>query len=214
MWRAPSAPGQEVPPERLYLGKVKGYVRDNADPDNRGRVRCYVPQVMGPIDDANHWMGWAEANFPWLGGVNMLDCGPPLTKQQQVQAYGAEYLGVWLEFEGGNPDFPIWCGTWLIAPTPTDPNAQQSLATAGGQTGGDIIDNPPAGSKLADLNPPKPQVPTNEARFLVKNGRELIIGCAGGGYILLGPTGVHVVGLNVTLNGKLMLASLADEVVG
>jgi hypothetical protein len=158
-------------------------------------------------------MGWAEANLPWVGGLNTLDFGSPLTKIQQVQSYGAEYVGVWLEFEQGIVDFPIWSGTWLIAPVPTDPNAQQDLTEAGGIAGGDIISSPPTGSSLGDLNPPQPQVPTNESRLLVKAGREIMIGSVQGGYILLGPYGVSLSGIQVLINGKMMLASVADGVI-
>lgn len=196
-------------PHKPYYGKYKGFVRDNADPEKRGRIRCFCPQVMGPVDGASHWLHWAEPNFPWLGGINTLDFGPPLTK---VQNGGVE-IGIWVEFEGGNVDFPIWTGTWIPAPTPTDTNAQIDLADAGGLTGGSIVDSPPAGSTLEDLNPPQPQANTDETRFLVKEGREIMLGSKNGGYILIGPYGVAINGVQVLMNGKLSNASAADKVV-
>jgi len=195
---------------RKYLGKYKGWVRANDDPERRGRVRCYCPQVMGPIDDEPHWLGWAEGCLPWLGGINTLDFGPPLTKQQN----GGVDVGVWLEFEGGNPDFPVWVGTFIVAPTPTSPNAQLDLNDAAGATGGSLIQNPPAGSDLAALSPPKPLPNENETRMLTKRGRDLVLGSKEGGYIILGPHGVSVVGPQVLLNGRLMDASSSDSAVG
>jgi hypothetical protein len=204
---------EHAPEGRKYYGKFKGYIRDNVDPENRGRVRAFVPQVMGNFDDESHWTGWATANMPWFGGMNSLDFGSPPTRVEQIQNTGIEYIGVWIEFEGGEPDFPIWCGTWLIAPTPTSPNAQQDLTNAAGLTGGDIASNPPAGSNLAAINPPEPQPGTNETRMMVKAGRELMIGSVEGGYILIGPYGVSISGVQVLTNGKLTAASTAGNVV-
>lgn len=193
-----------------YHGKYKGFVRANNDPERRGRVRCYCPQVMGPFDDEHHWLGWAEPCLPWMGGINTLDFGPPFTKDQNE---GVE-VGVWLEFEGGSPDFPIWVGTWLPAKTPTSPNAQIDLHNAAGLTGGSLLANPPPGSNVAAINPPAPLPDDNETRVLTKDGRDIVIGSKNGGYIILGPSGAHIVGVQVTLNGRLMDASSADKVVG
>lgn len=200
---------EEVKPAK-YWGKHKGYVRDNNDPENRGRIRCYCPQVMGQFDDPNHWLDWALPNFPWLGGLNTLDFGSPAPKS----ATSGPEIGVWIEFENGDVEFPIWTGTWIPALTVTDPYAQQNLDTAGGEIGGDIITNPPGGSNLGALNPPQPQVNTNETRLLVKKGREIMIGSVEGGYILLGPYGVAVSGVQVLLNGRFMTAATSDSVTG
>jgi len=203
-------PFEDAAPPRLYYGKYKGYVRDNADPEKRGRIRCFVPQVMGDEDDADHWTGWALPNFPWMGGINTLDFGSPLTKEQNN---GVE-IGVWIEFEGGEPDFPIWTGTWIPAPTPTDPNAQQDLSQAATQNGGSLIDDPPPGSSLDALNPMQPVPNSDETRILVKKGRDIYIGSVKGGGIVLGPSGVHLVGPQVTINGRLMDSDSADKAVG
>lgn len=193
-----------------YFGKYKGYVRRNDDPERRARLMVYCPQVMGSKDDADHWVGWAEACLPWIGGLNTIDFGPPSTKEQNE---GLE-VGVWIEFEGGIPDFPIWVGTFIPAPTPTSPGAQLDLTAAAGIPGGSIISNPPAGSNLTALNPPAPILDTRETRLMTKVGRDLVLGCAKGGYLILGASGVHLVGVQVTLNGRLMTASTSDSVVG
>ncbi len=195
---------------RRYYGKFKGFVRLNNDPENRGRIRVYCPQVMGPVDDIQHWLHWADACLPWLGGINTLDFGPPSTKAQNA---GVE-VGVWVEFEDGIPDFPIWVGTWIPAPTPTDTNAQLDLTDASGITGGSLITNPPAGSDLDALNPPAPVLDSPETRIMTKEGRDLVFGCKGGGYIILGPSGAHITGCQITMNGRLMDASSSDKAVG
>lgn len=186
-------------------GKYKGFVRDNEDPENRGCLRCYCPQVMGPDDAENSWLGWAEPNFPWLGGMNTGDFGPPFTREQQHASFGKEWYGVWLEFEMGHIDFPIWCGTFTIAPLKNSPSAHQ-MGTSGGASmsgGGILPTNHP-------LNPLKADV-SREVRLRTPRGVDILIGSEDGGGILVGPSGVHIVGTQVSINGKVHLASSTQK---
>lgn len=81
---------------RQFLGKYRATVTQNIDPDQRGRLQVSVPDVLGPIPST-----WAEACVPLAGptgfamGVYMV---PPI---------GA---GVWVEFERGDPNYPVWVG--------------------------------------------------------------------------------------------------------
>lgn len=190
-----------------YWGKFKALVRQNNDPERRVRIRCYCPQVMGPNDDDRHWTGWAEPCLPWIGGLNTADFGPPLTRDQN----GGEEVGVWLEFEGGIPDFPIWVGTWLPAPTPTSPNAQIDLDSAAGVPGSSIVQADPG---LSGVNPIKPLKNAREVRLYAKEGFEILLGVDKGGHVLIGPMGVHLDGLQVDANGRLVSAYRSDKVVG
>jgi hypothetical protein len=85
---APAKPA----PQRFY-GKYRGTVENNIDPLHIGRIVAVVPQVSGITPT-----GWALpcAPFP-ADGVASLTV-PPI---------GAS---VWIEFEAGNPDNPIWSG--------------------------------------------------------------------------------------------------------
>ena len=189
-------------------GKYKAFVRDNADPQKRGRIRCFCPQIMGPMDDTNHWLDWAEPCLPWLGGLNLLDSGPPNTKAQE----GADNFGVWIEFEGGDEDFPIWVGTFTVAPSQLDPRAQQDLSQVVGATGGDIVDNPPPGSSVGPLDPPAPLPGTREVRLSAKAGVDIIFVSDQGGSLILGPSGAHLSGTLLTVNGRAIQAMQADKV--
>jgi Type VI secretion system/phage-baseplate injector OB domain len=87
-----------------YYGKYRGTVVNNFDPERRGRIQAIVPDVQGltPIT-------WA------------LPCVQIAGKQQgsfHVPQMGA---AVWIEFEQGNPDYPIWVGGFwgLAAEVPT-----------------------------------------------------------------------------------------------
>lgn len=79
-----------------YWGKYRGTVINNIDPDQRGRLQCMVPDVLWLVPST-----WAEPCVPLAGPT-----GPPMGVYL-VPPIGA---GVWVEFEQGDPDFPIWVG--------------------------------------------------------------------------------------------------------
>jgi hypothetical protein len=75
-----------------FFGKYRGVVANNNDPDKLGRLLLTVPAVDGMRTN------WALPCTPYAGpGVGMLFL-PPV---------GAL---VWVEFEGGDPNYPIWVG--------------------------------------------------------------------------------------------------------
>lgn len=85
-----------------FFGKFRGRVTDNDDPLKVGRVRAQVPDVFGDED-----CGWALPCFPLAAAGMGLFMVPP------VDAW------VWVEFEYGDPEKPIWTGSFF----PDDPAA-------------------------------------------------------------------------------------------
>ena len=79
-----------------FWGKYRGTVINNIDPQMRGRLNCMVPDVYSVIPST-----WAEPCTPLAGPT-----GPPMGVYL-VPPIGA---GVWIEFEHGDPDYPIWVG--------------------------------------------------------------------------------------------------------
>jgi uncharacterized protein involved in type VI secretion and phage assembly len=79
-----------------YYGKYRGMVLNNVDPMQLGRIQVQVPDVGGLIPSS-----WAMPCFPISG--------------KQMGAYMIPQIGtgVWVEFEQGNPDYPIWSGCWF-----------------------------------------------------------------------------------------------------
>ncbi|MBI2767722.1 MAG: baseplate assembly protein [Chloroflexi bacterium] len=75
-----------------FYGKYRGTVVNNVDPMQIGRIQVLVPDVS--IIPGS----WAMPCFP-VTGIQMGVFTLPLV--------GA---GVWVEFEQGDPDFPIWVG--------------------------------------------------------------------------------------------------------
>jgi len=79
--------------EGRYYGKYRGVVLNNIDPMQMGRVQVQVPDVMGV-----GLSSWAMACVPFTGKQSGVYCVPQI---------GA---GVWVEFEQGDPDHPVWVG--------------------------------------------------------------------------------------------------------
>ena len=100
-----------------FFGKYRGVVTDNRDPLLQGRLRATVEDVFGEEES-----GWAFPCVPYAGngvGFFML---PPV---------GAM---VWVEFEHGDPDYPIWSGCFWAegeSPPPAQPETKVIKTDAG-----------------------------------------------------------------------------------
>jgi uncharacterized protein involved in type VI secretion and phage assembly len=87
--------------ERHFYGKYRGFVVENADPEKLGRLKLRVPSILG-----NEVVtGWAMPCVPYGGDANQGMLFIP-----EVDA------GVWVEFEEGDLEFPIWVGTFWSKP--------------------------------------------------------------------------------------------------
>lgn len=72
-------------------GIYRGVVVANNDPSGRGRLKLRVPQLLGKT--ATDWA--------WPKNTSSVSLGVPKVGQ-----------GVWVMFEGGDPGFPVWVGTF------------------------------------------------------------------------------------------------------
>jgi uncharacterized protein involved in type VI secretion and phage assembly len=97
--------------ERFY-GKYRGVVTSNMDPLMSGRIRATVPDVLGDQES-----GWALPCFP-VGGNGMGFFGVP-----------SKGAGVWIEFEQGDPDYPVWSGCWVGSPVDVPSEVIPALGT-------------------------------------------------------------------------------------
>lgn len=80
---------------RRFYGVYRGIVQSNSDPLNQGRLKLQVPQVLGDAVT-----GWAWPVYqPGLSHV-----------LPEVSS------GVFVNFEGGDPSFPIWTGAFAQTP--------------------------------------------------------------------------------------------------
>jgi uncharacterized protein involved in type VI secretion and phage assembly len=76
-----------------FFGKYRGSVLDNADPLQIGRLMVQVADVSNVLPST-----WAMPCLPF-GGM-----------QAGLFAVPAIGSGVWVEFEQGDPDYPVWVG--------------------------------------------------------------------------------------------------------
>lgn len=93
-----------------FFGKYRGLVSENVDPTNRGRIKVQVPSVL------NELKIWAMPCLPFAGN-NVGVYTVPLVDS-----------GVWVEFEGGNPSYPIWTGGfWADGQLPKNEKGQEAI---------------------------------------------------------------------------------------
>ena len=157
--------------QNKFYGKYRGTVTVNVDPEQRGRIMAMVPDVLGLIPSS-----WAMPCFPIAG------------KQQGTYFIPQIGAGVWVEFENGDPSYPIWTGCFwgsaaevpalALAGNPASPNIvlQTSLQNAvvisdlPGPTGGIMLKSTTGASIIV-----------NDTGIYIQNGK-------GASIVMTGPT--------------------------
>jgi hypothetical protein len=161
-------------PKRFY-GKYRGLVVANIDPEQRGRLIAQVPDVLGEIPSS-----WAMPCVPAAGIQSGCFIVPPIGSQ------------VWMEFEQGDPDYPIWTGgfwglvaevpIFAVAPPPIPPGMNIVLQTPG------------QSMLLLSDAPPSPVT----GGIVLRSGLSMIVVNATGIYISNG------VGASISLTGPMV----------
>jgi uncharacterized protein involved in type VI secretion and phage assembly len=82
-------------PRQVLHGKYRSVVASNIDPLQKGRLLVQSPDVLGGDSCL-----WALPALP-VAGLQMGAYALPLVN-----------AAVWVEFEQGDPDYPIWVGCW------------------------------------------------------------------------------------------------------
>jgi hypothetical protein len=93
--RTPAAPRDGAEKLNRFYGKYRATVLNNIDPLGIGRLLVMVPDVSALIPTT-----WA------------LPCAPVAGIQNGFYALPIIGSGVWVEFEQGDPDYPIWVGCY------------------------------------------------------------------------------------------------------
>jgi uncharacterized protein involved in type VI secretion and phage assembly len=153
---------------KQYLGKYRGTVVNNIDPLNKGRLQIIVPDVsLMPTT-------WAMPCVP-VGGLQMGAVSiPPI---------GA---GVWVEFEQGDPDYPIWVGCWWGSAAELPVLSQQVQPPVQGLTFETSLKN---GIQVSDLPGPSggilikttlgATITVNDTGIIIQNGKGASISMVG-----------------------------------
>jgi hypothetical protein len=112
----------------VFYGIYRGVCIDNADPQNKNRIRLKVPQVLH-----TNVTNWASPCLPVvINGAqkvteassvsNTSSSGTPAHTHGISHTHALVYekakqipslnQGVWVMFEGGDPNFPVWIGVY------------------------------------------------------------------------------------------------------
>jgi uncharacterized protein involved in type VI secretion and phage assembly len=157
--------------ETKYYGLFRGTVVNNVDPMQLGRIMAIIPDVSGLIPST-----WA------------MPCVPIAGKQMGAFMVPQIGSGVWMQFEAGDPDYPVWTGGWwgtaaevpalALAGVPGDPNIvlQTALQNAivlsdlPGPTGGIMLKSTTGATIIV-----------NDTGIFIQNGK-------GASIVMTGPT--------------------------
>jgi uncharacterized protein involved in type VI secretion and phage assembly len=167
-----------------YYGKYRGTVLANIDPEQIGRILVEVPDVLGLTPSS-----WAMPCVPAAGLQAGVFVVPPIGSR------------VWVEFEQGDPDYPIWTGgfwgkvedvpTVAVAPPPNPPGQNIVLQTTR-QNMLMVSDAPPTAQTggIVLRSNSGAMIVVNESGIYISNGQASIT--------LIGPTvDINLGGLTV-----------------
>jgi hypothetical protein len=103
-----------------FDGPFRGIVTNTTDPAGLNRIKAVVPQLFG---NSSTEIDWA------------LPCQPP----GYVSMPPSPGQGVWIMFEGGDINYPVWMGMWQGEPglTPYDLLGSATTAAAAAQAASD-----------------------------------------------------------------------------
>ncbi len=100
-----------------YFGKYPGKVVDNKDPENRGRLTIMVPNLLGTEILS------ADPCLPFGG------------KDMGLFMLPEPGAGVWVEFQAGDLDHPIWLGSyWADNESPSNSPQKRMIRSKTGMT--------------------------------------------------------------------------------
>ena len=109
----------------MASGLYKGLVTNNTDPEGLNRLKAIVPQVFGDSTTETDW-AWPVVMPGWTSSSAILKShrtvavysgGLGVTSNQDLN-HVLDFPspnpthGVWIAFEGGDIEYPIWLGVW------------------------------------------------------------------------------------------------------
>lgn len=156
--------------EKLF-GKYRGIVINNVDPMQIGRLMVQVPDASNLLPST-----WAMPCVPFAGIQSGMFAVPPIGS------------GVWIEFEQGNTDYPIWTGCfWGSAAEPpalalaAPPGLQQIVLQSVGQNTLMLSDVPGPTGGILLKSTTGALIAINEVGITISNGQGATI-------VMTGPT--------------------------
>lgn len=160
-----------------FFGKYRGTVVANIDPLQMGRIQAMVPDVAGMLPSS-----WAMPCLP-VAGLNMgMFTVPPIGS------------GVWIEFERGDPDYPVWVGGYWGSVSETPSLAKMVPPTSAGITLQTALGN---GIVISDL-------PGPTGGILIQTASGAMISVSDTGIVISNGKGasIHLTGPSVDVNNS------------
>lgn len=154
---------------KRYYGKYRGTVVNNIDPMQIGRLLVMVPDVSALLPSS-----WA------------MPCVPLAGKQMGTFMVPQIGSGVWIEFEQGDPDYPIWTGCFwgLAAEVPAlalagNPASPSIVLQTGLQNSVIISDLPGPTGGIMLKSTTGAMILVNDIGITISNGKGAMITMAG-----------------------------------
>ncbi|RAP78306.1 phage baseplate assembly protein V [Paenibacillus montanisoli] len=151
-----------------FYGKYRGTVINNVDPEQRGRLMVQVTGVTNVMPST-----WAMPCLPLAGTQMGIHVVPPIGS------------GVWVEYEQGDIDYPIWSGCWwgTVAEVPPMalagiPNMPNILLQTSGQNFM-VISDVPGGPGITLKVNSGAMVIINDEGIVLSNGKGATISMIG-----------------------------------
>ncbi len=155
-----------------FFGKYRGKVENNIDPMMLGKIQVSVPAVLGEGS-----LSWAMPCVPFAGSGVGFFMIPPV---------GAN---VWVEFEGGDIDYPIWSGCfWALGEVPATPAIPQMKIIKMDTITLTMSELPGVGGVILEVSPPSVALPLK----MTFNAQGIKLEAGPLGTIELTPAGVKV----------------------
>jgi hypothetical protein len=172
---------------RRFFGKYRGTVRENEDPLLQGRLLVSVPDVLGLFSSS-----WALPCMPMAG---------PLMGVFTRPIIGAT---VWVEFEQGDPDRPIWVGGFW-APGEMSVIADAATAATPPLFPTITITTATGGLSISDSPVTMPVGVAPPGMVTLEYGN-------GAAQIVLSPTGIYLTAPTVTIMAQSTFAVTAPNI--
>jgi uncharacterized protein involved in type VI secretion and phage assembly len=172
-----------------FYGKYRGTVFNNIDPLQLGRIQVMVPDVFGLTPSS-----WA------------MPCVPIAGKQEGTFFVPQVGAGVWVEFEQGDPDYPIWVGGFwglaaevpsLALAPPAPPPGQNIVIQTTGQNTLLMSDVPGPTGGIMLKTTTGAMVLVNDMGITISNGK-------GASIIMTGPS-ITITGQPVNVNNGALI---------
>jgi hypothetical protein len=169
-------PDPEV--RKRFFGKYRGSVVNNLDPLLQGRLIVRVPDVFGILTSS-----WALPCVPLAGPVMGTSFVPPPVG-----------TSVWIEFEQGDPQMPIWVGCFW---DPPDTPGTMALVAGAEPTPSITLETLTSGIGVSDV-PVLPPAAGNVSLYAAKGATSISLNPSG--VTITAPT-VNIVTPSFTVNG-------------